>query len=121
MLRWKSHYGFRLGHEMSRVCSKLNERNEGIRYSSEKEYDYAAQQGVPAMGFVHADPDAIPISEPDLADDARKKLDAFREKVMAKTVKPYSSAEDLGSKVARGLIHLRRPTRCLDGCEETRQ
>ena len=78
---------------------------EGVSYT-EKEYDYAVELGIPVMGFVPAEPDEIPISKTDRSDAAAKKLAEFREKVQSKMTKDWKNAEDLGSKVTRGLIHL---------------
>jgi hypothetical protein len=78
---------------------------EGISYT-EMEYDYAVERGIPVMGFVPADADAIPVGKTDKDDAAAKKLDEFREKVQLKLTKDWKNAEDLGSKVTRGLIHL---------------
>lgn len=78
---------------------------EGISYT-EMEYDYAVELGIPVMGFVPADVDAIPVGKTDKDDAAAKKLDEFRAKVQLKMTKNWKNAEDLGSKVTRGLIHL---------------
>lgn len=78
---------------------------EGISYT-EKEYDYALERGIPVMGFVPAEPDAIPNGKTDKNDKAAEKLDAFRTKVQLKMTRDWSNAEDLGSKVTRGLVHL---------------
>jgi hypothetical protein len=78
---------------------------EGISYT-EMEYDFAVECGIPVMGFVPADADAIPIGKTDKDHAATKKLDEFREKVQLKMTKDWKNAEDLGSKVTRGLLHL---------------
>jgi hypothetical protein len=78
---------------------------EGISYT-EKEYDYAVELGIPVMGFVPAEPDEIPVGKTDRSDAAAEKLAAFRKKVQLKMTKDWKNAEDLGSKVTRGLIHL---------------
>lgn len=78
---------------------------EGVSYT-EKEYDYAIEIGIPVMGFVPADPDGIPVRKTDGSDAAMEKLSNFREKVQSKMTKDWKNAEDLGSKVTRGLIHL---------------
>lgn len=80
---------------------------EGVSYT-EKEYDYAIERNIPIMGFVHGDPNAIPAGKSELEPDARKKLDAFREKVKQKMVKEYSTPAELGGVVSRGLIKLQR-------------
>lgn len=78
---------------------------EGISYT-EKEYDFAIERGIPVMGFVPADADAIPVGKTDRNPAATKKLDEFRAKVQLKMTKDWKNAEDLGSKVTRGLLHL---------------
>lgn len=78
---------------------------EGISYT-EKEYDYAIELGIPVMGFVPAEPDAIPVGKTDKDGRAAEKLADFRTKVQKRMTKDWKNAEDLGSKVTRGLIHL---------------
>lgn len=78
---------------------------EGISYT-EKEYDYAVELGIPVMGFVIADPENVPVGKTDKNEAAAKKLDEFRVKVQTRMTKDWKNAEDLGSKVTRGLIHL---------------
>lgn len=78
---------------------------EGISYT-EKEYDYALEIGIPVMGFAAAEPDEIPIGKTDRDEAAERKLTDFRRKVQQKMTKDWKNAEDLGSKVTRGLIHL---------------
>ncbi|WP_160320124.1 DUF4062 domain-containing protein [Rhodococcus rhodochrous] len=78
---------------------------EGVSYT-EKEYDYAVELGIPVMGFVPAEPDGSPVGKTDRSDAAAKKLAEFREKVQLKMTKKWKNAEDLGSKVTRGLMHL---------------
>lgn len=79
----------------------------GVSYT-EKEYDYAVEVGVPVMGFVAADADKIPVGKTDKDDAAAQKLAEFRSKVQKRMTKDWKNAEDLGSKVTRGLIHLIR-------------
>ena len=78
---------------------------EGISFT-EKEYDYAVKLGIPVMGFVPSEPDEIPIGKTDRSDAAEAKLDEFRKKVQLKMTRDWKNAEDLGSKVTRGLINL---------------
>lgn len=78
---------------------------EGVSYT-EKEYDYAVELGIPVMGFVVADPDAIPVGKTDKNEAVAKKLDEFRAKVQTRMTKDWNDAADLGSKVTRGLVHL---------------
>ncbi|MDN5698995.1 MAG: DUF4062 domain-containing protein [Kocuria sp.] len=78
---------------------------EGVSYT-EKEYDYAVELGIPVMGFVPADIDEIPVGKTDKNDAAAQKLDEFRVKVQRRMTKEWKNADDLGSKVTRGLMHL---------------
>lgn len=78
---------------------------DGVSYT-EKEYDYAIEQGVPTLAFVHSDPDSISVKFSELDAIKREKLNAFKEKVQKKLVKFYSSPEDLGGKVSRSLVQL---------------
>lgn len=80
---------------------------EGISYT-EKEYDYAIDQRIPVMGFVHANPNAISAGDTEFDPEARKKLDAFRAKVKQKMVREYSTSAELGGAVSRGLHKLQR-------------
>jgi hypothetical protein len=78
---------------------------QGISYT-EKEYDYAVQQGKPVMGFLHRQPGDIPArnTERDLAIAA--KLDAFRSKVQQRMCKHWSNADELGGVVSRSYVQL---------------
>ncbi|MGO1545346.1 MAG: DUF4062 domain-containing protein [Gulosibacter sp.] len=78
---------------------------EGVSYT-EKEYEYAVELGIPVMGFVPADMDEIPVGKTDKNDASAQKLDEFRVKVQKRMTKEWKNAEDLGSKVTRGLMHL---------------
>lgn len=81
----------------------------GISYT-EMEYDYAVSQGIPILGFVHADPGSIPAKMTELEPAARENLDAFRAKVMTRMVKEYRTPEELASVVSRGLIRAMKHT-----------
>lgn len=78
---------------------------EGISYT-EMEYDYAVELGIPVMGFVPTYADEIPVGKTDKNEAAAEKLAEFRAKIQKKMTKDWKNAEDLGSKVTRGLIHL---------------
>ena len=78
---------------------------EGISFT-EMEYDYAVELGVPVMGFVPAAPDSIPVGKTDQDQKAAQRLEEFRAKVQRKMTRDWKNAEDLGSKVTRGLMHL---------------
>lgn len=78
---------------------------EGISYT-EMEYDYVVELGIPVMGFVPADVDAIPVGKTDKDDAAAARLAEFQVKVQRRMTRDWKTAEDLGSKVTRGLVHL---------------
>lgn len=80
---------------------------DGISYT-EKEYDYAVERGVPIVGFVHADPDAITRGKSELDTKAARRLEAFRTKVKSRMVKTYTDPASLGSVVSRSLVALMR-------------
>jgi hypothetical protein len=82
---------------------------EGISYT-EQEYDYAVESGVPVLGFVHANPDNIPLGRSEIDSQAREALARFREKVMSRMVKTYASPSDLGSVVSRALVRAMKTT-----------
>jgi len=76
---------------------------EGVSYT-EREYDHAVSQGIPVLGFVHANPSEIIAGKTELDADGQAKLAAFREKVLTKHCAKWKSAEELGSRVSRSLI-----------------
>lgn len=80
---------------------------EGISYT-EKEFDYAAETNTPIMGFLHGEPGAIPADRTELGEEARQRLEAFREKVGGRMVKFWTSPQELGGQVAKSLIQIRK-------------
>jgi hypothetical protein len=77
--------------------------SEGISYT-EMEYDYAVAKGVPVLGFVRQDVGKIPSEHTEKTDGGRKKLEAFRQKVMSRTCRKYSTASELGMAVMKSLM-----------------
>ena len=81
---------------------------DGISFT-EKEYDYALAKVKPIMVFLHKTPGSIAVDRTEKTDSGRAKLDAFRAKVeAAHHCKYWTSAEELGGKVSRSLVVLRR-------------
>lgn len=81
---------------------------EGVGYT-EKEYDYAIDQGKPVMVFLHKAPGTIVAQKTENTDEGKAKLETFRKKVEAAYhCKYWTSAEELGGQVSRSLIVLRR-------------
>ena len=81
---------------------------DGVGFT-EKEYDYAVSRKKPLIAFLHGNPGSIPMSSVEKTDQGRAKLDLFRAKVEAvHHCKYWSTAEDLGGKISRSLVNLRR-------------
>lgn len=79
--------------------------HEGISFT-EREYDYAIAQEKPVLGFVLRNPDEIPAGKTEKDPSLARKLTAFREKVMQKTVREWSTPHELGSVVSRSLVRV---------------
>jgi hypothetical protein len=76
---------------------------------TEKEYDYAVEQGKPVMAFLHSDPDKIEFGKSEKDKAAQEKLKAFREKVEKnKHVKYWSGPENLAGVVALSYASFRK-------------
>jgi hypothetical protein len=77
--------------------------DEGISYT-EKEYDYAVEQGLPVLGFLHENPDEIPVARSEIDPETRQKLAQFRSKVAGgRLVRFWKSADSLPGLVALSL------------------
>jgi hypothetical protein len=77
--------------------------DEGISYT-EKEYDYAVEQGLPVLGFLHENPNEIPVSRSEINPETREKLAQFRSKVASgRLVRFWRSADSLPGLVALSL------------------
>ncbi|WP_420578645.1 DUF4062 domain-containing protein [Ekhidna sp.] len=80
---------------------------KGVSYT-EMEFDYALKVGKPIICFLHANPGDIPASKTEKKEEINIKLESFKEKVKEKHCKFYNTPEDLGGKVSRSLIHLKK-------------
>ena len=75
----------------------------GMSYT-EKEYRYAKAKGIPIYGFVHKNPEKLPMEKCDESGDKRIKLNAFRELVMSnKMVSFWETDEELGREVVQAI------------------
>src|ERR1017187_10122740 len=79
--------------------------SQGISYT-EREYDYALQQGKFVMGFLHGSPDDIPVGKSERDPATAAKLDVFRSKVKQKPCRFWTNADELGGLVSRSYIRL---------------
>lgn len=78
---------------------------EGISFT-EKEYDYAVDQGIPVIAFLHGAVGEIPGEMSEMDPDARQKLDQFRAKAEERLCKQWRTPPELGGVVSRSLIKL---------------
>jgi hypothetical protein len=76
---------------------------DGFSYT-EMEYDYAVGKGIPILGFVRAKIDDITLDNTEQTESGRKKLDAFRQKVMSRTCRKYTAAPELGMAMMKSLM-----------------
>ena len=80
---------------------------EGIGYT-EMEYDYAVSIGKPILCFLHEDIDKLAAGKVESSAKGKKKLNSFRTKASEKHCKFWQEAADLGGKVSRSLVQLRK-------------
>ena len=80
---------------------------DGVSYT-EMEYDYAVSTGKPVIAFLHEDPSKIESGKSEDTDVGKEKLEQFRGKIKQRQCKTWSTAEDLGGKVSRSLVQLRK-------------
>lgn len=77
--------------------------DEGISYT-EKEYDYAVSQGIPALGFVLDSAASWPTQHTDTEPNAVSSLNLFKEKVQQKHVSYWKNIDDLYGKCSIALM-----------------
>lgn len=77
--------------------------NDGVGYT-EKEYDYAISKGIPVLSFVIKDLEKLSLSQCEIDQRQRKKLENFRKKVCAgKLVRFYSNTDELKGHVSASI------------------
>ena len=77
--------------------------SNGISYT-EKEYDYATEVGVPALGFVLHKDAPWPTDKAEASIKERKSLDEFKKKIKSRMVDFWSNKDDLHAKVSIALM-----------------
>lgn len=76
---------------------------DGISYT-EKEFDYAVENGLKVVALIHGSPDDIPFGKSEKDPELRDKLLSFKDKVMdGRLVKFWSTAHELPGLVALSL------------------
>jgi ribosomal protein L40E len=92
------------------VAGRYGSTDEGGVSYTEKEYDYAVEQGIPTIGFIHRDPNGRPARFTEATEEGRRKLADFSLKVQRKLCKQWSTPDELGAVVGRSISHLIKRT-----------
>lgn len=79
--------------------------SDNIGYT-QLEYEYALEKEIPIIGFIHKNPDNIPVGKTDTSPELVDKLIAFKALIQKKLVKYWESPTDLESKISRSLVKL---------------
>lgn len=73
---------------------------EGISYT-EKEYEYAVSKAKPVVALLHGSPTSLSMDRSEISENARAKLNTFRERVSnGRLVRYWTSPQELQSHVA---------------------
>ncbi|MCJ8318736.1 MAG: DUF4062 domain-containing protein [Colwellia sp.] len=80
---------------------------EGIGYT-EMEFDYAIETNKPILSFIFDELDNLPSSKVEKTELAQSRLNKFRDKAQKKHCKFWRTAHDLGGKVSRSLVQLKK-------------
>lgn len=78
------------------------EKESGKSYT-QKEYEYAIEQGIPVLRFVHEDINRLTGNKLEDTDEGKKKLKAFTEEAKKKMCKFWSNPEGLAAQVVLSL------------------
>ncbi len=90
------------------LAGKYGSQNaDGMGYT-EMEFDYAVSTNKPIIAFLHENLELLPSANNEKTEALQQKLASFREKAKGKHCKFWTGAEDLGGKVSRSLIQLRK-------------
>lgn len=81
------------------------EEESGKSYT-QKEFEYAIEQGVPVISFVHKHPDSLPAAKYEQDPLKREKLEEFKSCVQKKLCKMWDNADGLSSQVILSLTSL---------------
>ena len=80
---------------------------EGVGFT-EMEFDYASSRGMPIICFLHENIENLTATKVESSELGRERLDKFRRKAQEKHCKFWSTSHDLGGKVSRSLIQLKK-------------
>lgn len=85
------------------VAHRYGSMDEGVSFT-EKEYDYAVAQKLPALGFILDNSAEWPAQWIENNNDIKKRLEAFKAKVSSRMVSYWKSAEDLYGRAGIALM-----------------
>lgn len=80
---------------------------DGLGYT-EMEFDYAVSKNKPVLAFLHENIETLSAANVEKTEALRERLLAFRKKAESKHCKFWNGPEDLGGKVSRSLVQLRK-------------
>ena len=81
------------------------EEESGKSYT-QKEFEYAIEQGVPVISFVHKKPEILPGIKIESDSESKEKLECFKSEVKKKLCKLWENADGLASQVVLSLNSL---------------
>ncbi|MGY6518799.1 MAG: DUF4062 domain-containing protein [Lysobacteraceae bacterium] len=81
--------------------------SDGTGYT-EMEFDYAVSRGMPIICFLHENINDLSAGKVEASDLGKERLARFRGKAQTKHCKFWSTAADLGGKVSRSLVQLKK-------------
>lgn len=81
------------------------EEETGKSYT-QKEFEYAIEQGVPVISFVHQRPESLPGTKVEQDPLKREKLENFKDSIKKKLCKFWDNADGLSSQVVLSLMSL---------------
>ncbi|MFM7854158.1 MAG: DUF4062 domain-containing protein, partial [Flammeovirgaceae bacterium] len=90
------------------IAGKYGSQNsEGISYT-EMEFDYAVSINKPIISFIIQDIDQLTGNKIEKTEELQSRLKKFKEKAEQKHCKYWKNAEDLGGKVSRSMVQLKK-------------
>ncbi|OOG77791.1 DUF4062 domain-containing protein [Flavobacterium sp. A45] len=90
------------------IAGKYGSMNgKGVSYT-EMEFDYAILTNKPIICFVHQNIEELPSIKTEKTESSQKKLLDFKTKAQTKHCKYWNSPEDLGGKVSRSMVQLKK-------------
>lgn len=88
------------------IAGKYGSLHPSGKSFTQLEYEYAVAQGKPVLGFVHESPSSLSLAVSETSPDLKTKFEDFRTLVRGKFCKKWSSRENLGAVVSRGVAAL---------------